>query len=146
MLFFLHIRRPVFRTILKTYNLAPGDFPDIQLFASKLTDVKFADFANFSQRQIDELDMVLNVEIPKLMSVRFVLKYFEAININFLIFFCHYQELPSEKDSPESLRIKMNEARISVPIPSTDGKYGKPASTNESNPFGFAESDESHYW
>jgi Domain of unknown function (DUF5600) len=60
----------VFRTILKTYNLAPGDFPDIQSFASKLTDVKFSDFANFSQRQIDELDMVLNVEIPKLMSVR----------------------------------------------------------------------------
>jgi hypothetical protein len=60
----------VFRTILKTHNLAPGDFPEIQSFASKLNDVKFSDFANFSQRQIDELDLVLNVEIPKLMSVR----------------------------------------------------------------------------
>jgi Domain of unknown function (DUF5600) len=55
---------------LKTHNLAPGDFPDIQLFASKLNDVKFSDFANFSQRQIDELDIVLNTEIPKLMGVR----------------------------------------------------------------------------
>ena len=60
----------VFRTIIKTHNLAPGDFPEIQSFATKLNDVKFSDFANFSQRQIDELDMVLNVEIPKLMSVR----------------------------------------------------------------------------
>lgn len=113
----------VFRTILKTHNLAPGDFPEIQSFATKLNDVKFSDFANFSQRQIDELDIVLNVEIPKLMS-----------------------ELPSEKDSPESLRAKLNEARISVPVPSTDGKFGKPASTNESNPFGFAETDETHFW
>ena len=60
----------MFRTILKTNNLAPGDFPEIQSFANKLTDVKFSDFANFSQRQIDDLDHVLNVEIPNLMSVR----------------------------------------------------------------------------
>ena len=57
---------------MKTHNLAPGDFPEIQSFANKLNDVKFSDFANFSQRQIDELDIVLNVEIPKLMSVRLV--------------------------------------------------------------------------
>ena len=63
----------VFRTILKTHNLAPGDFPDIQVFASKLNDVKFSDFASFSQRQIEELDVVLNVEIPKLMGVRLLL-------------------------------------------------------------------------
>ena len=68
---FLHsLLYAVFRTILKTHNLAPGDFPEIQSFAVKLNDVKFTDFANFSQKQIDELDMVLNVEIPKLMSVR----------------------------------------------------------------------------
>jgi hypothetical protein len=41
----------------------------------------------------------------------------------------------------------MNETRISVPIPSTEGKFGKPTSaTNESNPFGFAETDETHFW
>jgi hypothetical protein len=80
--------RVVFRTILKTHNLAPGDFPEIQSFASKLNDVKFSDFANFSQRQIDELDMVLNVEIPKLMSVRstknvsYCLKYVVLSNSN----------------------------------------------------------------
>lgn len=54
---------------MKTNNLAPGDFPEIQSFAAKLNDVKFSEFANFSQRQIDELDMVLNVEIPQLMGV-----------------------------------------------------------------------------
>lgn len=31
-------------------------------------------------------------------------------------------------------------------IPTTDGKFGKRDTANESNPFGFAESDESHYW
>ena len=41
----------------------------------------------------------------------------------------------------------MNEpSNISVPIPSTDGKFGKKAASNESNPFGFAESDETHFW
>ena len=62
----------VFRTILKTNNLAAGDFPEIQAFASKLNEVKFSDFASFSQKQIDELDQVLNVEIPKLMAVRWL--------------------------------------------------------------------------
>lgn len=56
--------------------------------------------------------------------------------------------LPSEKDSPESLRAKMNDepSSVSVPIPSTEGKFGKMAVSNESNPFGFAESDETHFW
>ena len=59
----------VFRTILKKYNLAAGDFPDIQAFAAKLNEVKFADFHSLSQKQIDELDQVLNVDIPSLMAV-----------------------------------------------------------------------------
>jgi Domain of unknown function (DUF5600) len=136
---------------MKTNNLAPGDFPEIQSFATKLNDVKFSDFANFSQRQIDDLDVVLNVEIPKLMSVRtsfyFPLCLLRVCVANATdVTFYPLQELPSEKDSPESLRAKMNEAHISVPIPSTGGKFGKAAATNESNPFGFAESDESHFW
>jgi EH domain-containing protein 1 len=59
----------VFRTILKTYNLAPGDFPDIAMFSEKLKEMKFAEFSTLSKKQMDDLDEVLNVEIPKLMEV-----------------------------------------------------------------------------
>lgn len=61
----------VFRTILKRHNLAAGDFPDIQAFAAKLNEVNFSEFKTFSQSKVDELDNVLNIEIPKLMAVRF---------------------------------------------------------------------------
>jgi Domain of unknown function (DUF5600) len=157
---FRSFTRAVFRTILKTNNLAAGDFPDIQPFAAKLNEVKFSDFASFSQKQIDELDAVLNIEIPKLMAVRCLLQTVEApldkrivhtlarsLCIVVVCFFLYRQELPSERDSPESLRVKMNEdSNISVPIPSTDGKFGKKDHANESNPFGFEESNETHYW
>jgi EH domain-containing protein 1 len=59
----------VFRTILKTYNLAPGDFPDIAHFSEKLKEMKFSEFSTLSKKQMDELDNVLNTEIPKLMEV-----------------------------------------------------------------------------
>lgn len=56
------------------------------------------------------------------------------------------QELPSEKDSPESLRSKLGEnVQHSVPIPTTGNKFGKKDGENQSNPFGFAETDET-YW
>lgn len=54
---------------MKKYNLAAGDFPDIQSFGAKLNEVKFSEFSTLSQKQIDELDIVLNVDIPKLMAV-----------------------------------------------------------------------------
>lgn len=59
----------VFRTILKTYNLAPGDFPDIAHFSEKLKEMKFSEFSTLSKKQMDDLDEVLNTEIPKLMEV-----------------------------------------------------------------------------
>jgi len=61
----------VFRTILKTHNLAAGDFPDISSFSAKLAETKFNEFHSLSQKQIDALDEALNVDIPKLMEVRF---------------------------------------------------------------------------
>jgi tRNA U34 5-carboxymethylaminomethyl modifying GTPase MnmE/TrmE len=60
----------VFRSILKKYNLSPGDFPDINLFSEKLKDVKFSEFKTLSNAQIEDLDRVLNEDIPKLMEVR----------------------------------------------------------------------------
>jgi EH domain-containing protein 1 len=114
----------VFRTILKKFNLAPGDFPDIASFSAKLRETKFAEFSAFSQKQIDALDVVLNVDIPHLM-----------------------EELPSEKDSPETLRAKMGSAPpvANVPLPNTANKYGK-QDQHDGNPFGYAQEDEDHYW
>ena len=61
------------------------------------------------------------------------------------------KELPSERDSPETLRAKMgtisggSAGMANVPIPKTAGKYGK-KETMESNPFGYSQDDEAHYW
>mmetsp|Transcript_16820 Transcript_16820/g.29363 ORF Transcript_16820/g.29363 Transcript_16820/m.29363 type:complete len:568 (+) Transcript_16820:54-1757(+) len=118
----------VFRSILKKYNLAPGDFPDITSFSSKLREVKFAEFKTMQQKQIDALDDVLNKDIPALM-----------------------EELPSERDSPEALRAKMGAASggskgmANVPVPVTAAKYGK-QDAHESNPFGYSQEDEDRYW
>mmetsp|Transcript_1082 Transcript_1082/g.2543 ORF Transcript_1082/g.2543 Transcript_1082/m.2543 type:complete len:574 (-) Transcript_1082:103-1824(-) len=119
----------VFRSVMKKYNLAPGDFPDITSFSSKLREVKFTDLHSLSQKQMDALDDVLNSDIPSLM-----------------------EELPSEKDSPETLRAKMGTAsggsrgNAEVPLPKTANKFGKKADTHESNPFGYAQDDTDHYW
>lgn len=115
----------VFRTILKKHNLAPGDFPDIAQFSAKLAETKFADFAAFSQKTIDALDMVLNVDIPKLM-----------------------EELPSERDTPATLRVKMGQENdiASVPIPTTGHKFGRSDESYNANPFGFDQNDEDRYW
>jgi EH domain-containing protein 1 len=59
----------VFRSIMKKHNLSAGDFPDINKFSEKLNETKFADFATLSVKKLEELDRVLNVDIPKLMEV-----------------------------------------------------------------------------
>lgn len=117
----------VFRIILKKYNLAPGDFPDITMFSEKLKEVKFSEFSTLSAKQIEELDGVLNNEIPQLMEL-----------------------LPSEKDSPATLKAKMAASSISgnnanVPLPTRNDKFGKKPD-NVSNPFGFDEADTDNYW
>lgn len=114
----------VFRTILKKHGLAPGDFPDITTFSSKLRETKFSEFSTMSQKQIDALDAVLNKDIPKLM-----------------------EELPSEKDSPETLRAKMGGTpnTANIPIPKTAAKYGK-REEYESNPFGPSQDNKDQYW
>mmetsp|Transcript_505 Transcript_505/g.1086 ORF Transcript_505/g.1086 Transcript_505/m.1086 type:complete len:568 (+) Transcript_505:70-1773(+) len=117
----------VFRTILKKHNLAPGDFPDITEFSSKLRDVKFSEFHSLSQKQIDALDEVLNKDIPSLM-----------------------EELPSERDSPETLRAKMGGGAggrgvANIPLPKTAAKFGK-REDYESNPFGPSQDNKDHYW
>mmetsp|Transcript_33106 Transcript_33106/g.33711 ORF Transcript_33106/g.33711 Transcript_33106/m.33711 type:complete len:528 (+) Transcript_33106:87-1670(+) len=58
----------VFRAVLKRYNLAPGDFPDLNDFRSKLAEQDFTKFAPLKAKMIDDLDQVLSVDIPRLME------------------------------------------------------------------------------
>eukprot|EP00804_Cyclotella_cryptica_P015872 CCRYP_006363-RA/>CCRYP_006363-RA protein AED:0.02 eAED:0.02 QI:693/1/1/1/0/0.5/2/232/373 len=116
----------VFRTIMKKHNLAPGDFPDINKFSEKLKDTKFSEFATLKMEQIQLLEDCLSKSLPKLM-----------------------EELPSEKDSPETLRAKMGDhagnSPSLIPVPNRANKFGK-ANDGTSNPFGFGEEDEDNYW
>lgn len=106
---------------MKKYDLAPGDFPEITSFSNKLTETKFAEFSTLSEKKLEALDNVLNVEIPKLMEM-----------------------LPSERDSPETLRNKMDSGITAVPLPNAGNKFGKKDNL-ASNPFGVA-SDNAEYW
>ena len=116
----------VFRTILKKYNLAPGDFPDISKFSQKLEEVKFAEFSPLSQAMVEGLDRCLNHEFPKLM-----------------------EQLPSERDAPDVLRMKGATGAADVgfvPMPVTNAKFGKKVDSGAANPFGYSATDEENYW
>jgi len=118
----------VFRTIMKKYNLSPGDFPDINAFSQKLKDVKFSEFSALKEGQIELLEKCLTSDIPKLM-----------------------EELPSERDTPEILRRKMGAASANpngtnVPLPTRADKFGKKEEDGAANPFGFAAGNEGNYW
>jgi hypothetical protein len=58
----------VFRTVMKRYNLAAGDFPDIVDFQAKLAEQDFSKFAALKQRLIDTSEEVLGVDLPRLME------------------------------------------------------------------------------
>ena len=75
---------------MNKWNLAAGDFPDLELFRMKLVSNKFSEFAKLDNSCIKDLDKCLNKEIPDLM-----------------------EQLPSENDSVEEIRRKMKMANIS---------------------------------
>jgi len=111
-----------FRTIMKKHNLSPGDFPEINTFSEKLKESKFSEFHSLKMEQIQLLEDCLSSHLPRLM-----------------------EELPSEKDSPETLRAKLGDASVDVPLPTRGNKFGKQSMTSQSNPFGAAEEEE-EYW
>ena len=53
---------------MKKYNLAPGDFPDIQDFQSKLQEMDFTKFNRLKQKMIDDVEQVLGNDFPRLME------------------------------------------------------------------------------
>lgn len=57
-----------FRSVMKRYNLAPGDFPDIEDFKAKAVEQDFSKFSGLKQRLLDDLETVLGSDIPRLME------------------------------------------------------------------------------
>jgi len=114
----------VFRVIMKKHNLAPGDFPDINTFSEKLKETKFSEFKSLKLDEIQLLETCLSNHLPRLM-----------------------EDLPSERDTPATLKAKLGEAAgTTVPLPTRGAKFGKvDVATAASNPFGAAEEDDS-YW
>ena len=53
---------------MKKYNLAPGDFPDIAEFQSKLQEHEFNKFSTLKQKLIDDVENVLGTDFPRLME------------------------------------------------------------------------------
>ena len=58
----------VFKTVLKKYNLAAGDFPEIENFRSILREKDFTKFNALKPKIIDEIDNVMGVDFPRLMD------------------------------------------------------------------------------
>jgi hypothetical protein len=53
---------------MKRYNLAPGDFPDIDIFRGKLAELDFTKFNSLKQRLIDDVEIALSQDLPRLMD------------------------------------------------------------------------------
>jgi EH domain-containing protein 1 len=58
----------VFKTVLKKYNLAAGDFPNIDDFRSVLKELDFTKFQSLKPKLIDDIDSIMGVDFPRLMD------------------------------------------------------------------------------
>jgi len=58
----------LFRSVMKKFNLPPGDFPDIADFKSKLEEQDFSKFHSLKQKYIDDAEHVMSTEFPRLME------------------------------------------------------------------------------
>lgn len=58
----------VFRSVMKRYNLAAGDFPDLEDFRSKLLEQDFSKFHSLRQKLLDDVEVALGVDLPRLME------------------------------------------------------------------------------
>ena len=57
-----------FRSVMKKYLLAPGDFPEIESFKSIAREQDFTKFPSLKQKLIDDVEHVLGKDIPRLMD------------------------------------------------------------------------------
>ena len=53
---------------MKRYNLAAGDFPDIDDFRSKLQEMDFSKFHSVKVRLLEDVEQALTIDIPRLLE------------------------------------------------------------------------------
>lgn len=58
----------IFRSVMKKYNLAAGDFPDMNDYRSKLTEQDFTKFHSLKPKLIEDAEQVLGFDFPRLME------------------------------------------------------------------------------
>ena len=58
----------VFRIVMKRYNLAPGDFPNLEEYQSKLEEQDFTRFSAVKVSVIENSENTLSSDIPRLME------------------------------------------------------------------------------
>lgn len=57
-----------FKEVIHNSNLSPGDFPDVWEFKKKLAKLELSRFGKISKGDIEKLDHVLSVDVPKLLA------------------------------------------------------------------------------
>jgi hypothetical protein len=59
----------VFRSVMKRYNLAPGDFPDLEQYRARLREeMDFSKFPKLKPQIMEQVESVLAHDIPRLME------------------------------------------------------------------------------
>jgi len=58
----------VFKTVLKKYNLAAGDFPDFAEFQAKLKEQDFTKFNTLKPKLIEDIESCMGHDFPRLME------------------------------------------------------------------------------
>lgn len=58
----------VFKSVMKRYNLAAGDFPDFLEFQSKLREQDFSKFASLKPKLVEDIETVMGTDFPRLME------------------------------------------------------------------------------
>lgn len=98
---------------MKKFNLAPGDFPNIDDYRTKLAEHDFTKFHSLKQKLIDDAEQVLGLEFPRLMEA-----------------------LPRSVDSFAPKPILEQAAPPLVYPNPPPGEEGNPFGGDDSNPFG----------
>merc|ERR1719198_321629 len=60
----------VFKDVMKEHHLAPGDMPNVDRYQERLLQFKdFQRFPRWNERQMADLDSLIQTDIPKLMAI-----------------------------------------------------------------------------
>lgn len=112
---------------MKKYNLAPGDFPEINDYRSKLTEQDFTKFAPLKQRLIDDAEAVLGTEFPRLMEA--LPRSMDSSSTSTMTFISHPSAPAFDVGNPfgdeSATKTRDSEWALSTYIPSYQDQFDK---------------------